>query len=297
MQGIYRILNISNGKHYIGSSQDIEQRLKRHMNSLRKGSHINLYLQSAWNKYGEFNFVGEVVEEVKGNSNIRLAREQVYLDIGFAEKILYNIAETANYPPCFEGEAHWLFGKHHTDEVCQKMSFSHTGKKLTEEHKANIGKANMGREVTEKTRDKIGVARTGNTDGAREYLALYNNQTGEVIPSGWNFKELCQKKGLDYSSLLPIVRGENICSLDGWQLLGNKGKLKELKQRLLNYPMFYNERTGKNISSGRNLKRLCRERGLNYTIMWNIRKGITKCSMGGWRLATKSEIACFSLVR
>jgi group I intron endonuclease len=78
MIGIYRIKNLVNGKCYYGSSKEIEKRLKRHRRELNNNIHINCVLQRAWNKYGENNFLFEVVEEC--NIDVLLEIEQNYLD-------------------------------------------------------------------------------------------------------------------------------------------------------------------------------------------------------------------------
>lgn len=78
MIGIYRIRNKVNGKCYYGSSKNIEKRWKRHKNDLKNNNH-NPLLQRAWNKYGENNFIFEVVEECE--LNILLETEQKYLDL------------------------------------------------------------------------------------------------------------------------------------------------------------------------------------------------------------------------
>jgi group I intron endonuclease len=48
--GVYWILNLVNGKVYIGSSVDVENRLQNHKKDLIAGKHRNPYLQRAWNK-------------------------------------------------------------------------------------------------------------------------------------------------------------------------------------------------------------------------------------------------------
>lgn len=77
-QGIYKILNLKNGKAYYGSSLNLEKRLYEHERNLRLGQHENKHLQNAWNKYSEDNFIFEVVEEVpfiedyeENNRNLR----------------------------------------------------------------------------------------------------------------------------------------------------------------------------------------------------------------------------------
>jgi group I intron endonuclease len=78
MIGIYRIRNLINEKCYYGSSKNIEKRWKTHLNQLRNKKHINCILQSAWEKYGENNFIFEIVEECEIQSLFDI--EQKYID-------------------------------------------------------------------------------------------------------------------------------------------------------------------------------------------------------------------------
>ena len=78
MIGIYRIKNLINGKCYYGSSKQIKKRWKTHLNQLRNQKHVNFILQSAWNKYGEDNFIFEIVEECKLEKLFET--EQKYID-------------------------------------------------------------------------------------------------------------------------------------------------------------------------------------------------------------------------
>jgi group I intron endonuclease len=79
MIGIYRIKNLVNNKCYYGSSKQIEKRFTRHRKELKNNIHINCILQRAWDKYGEDNFLFEIIEEC--NINVLLEREQRYLDL------------------------------------------------------------------------------------------------------------------------------------------------------------------------------------------------------------------------
>lgn len=54
--GLYLISNKSTGKVYIGSSSNLRKRRLTHMRQLRNGNHHNVYLQRAFNKYGESDF-------------------------------------------------------------------------------------------------------------------------------------------------------------------------------------------------------------------------------------------------
>ena len=60
--GIYCIENIVNNKKYIGMSRNIKRRWSEHKSHLNSNIHVNKYLQSAWNKYGENNFKFYIIE-------------------------------------------------------------------------------------------------------------------------------------------------------------------------------------------------------------------------------------------
>ena len=76
--GVYKITNIINGKIYVGSSKDIEDRWWHHKYELNSRIHKNTHLQNAWNKYKEHNFIFEIIEEC--SPQIQFEREQYYLD-------------------------------------------------------------------------------------------------------------------------------------------------------------------------------------------------------------------------
>ena len=91
MKGIYKIVNKVNQKFYLGSSVNLYKRMLRHFNSLRKNKHHNIYLQRAFNKYGEDNFEFVVIEECDNTCE----REQILLDeLDF--KMSYNVSKTAS---------------------------------------------------------------------------------------------------------------------------------------------------------------------------------------------------------
>ena len=60
---IYQITNLGNNKKYIGqTTQQPAVRWSQHKSTLKKNKCNNIYLQRAWNKYGENNFVFEMLE-------------------------------------------------------------------------------------------------------------------------------------------------------------------------------------------------------------------------------------------
>lgn len=60
--GIYKITNTVNGKVYIGQSEWVKKRIGAHKYKLDKGTHNNVHLQRAYDKYGADAFLFEVVE-------------------------------------------------------------------------------------------------------------------------------------------------------------------------------------------------------------------------------------------
>lgn len=75
---IYVLQCQNTNKVYVGSARNGNKRLRNHFNALRNGRHENSYLQRAWNKYGEANFSGRIIENC--TSRNRWCREQYWID-------------------------------------------------------------------------------------------------------------------------------------------------------------------------------------------------------------------------
>lgn len=78
ISGVYCIINVQNGKKYVGSSKNIYSRWLKHRATLRGNYHANSYLQNAWNKYGEDSFHFFIL--CKCSEESLLEREQEYID-------------------------------------------------------------------------------------------------------------------------------------------------------------------------------------------------------------------------
>jgi len=92
--GIYEIMNVVDGKKYIGSSKNVENRFKQHKGKLNRNVHNNVHLQNAWNKYGEESFVFEVIELCDKNDLLLI--EQKHLDSVTDWKEVYNIGKQSS---------------------------------------------------------------------------------------------------------------------------------------------------------------------------------------------------------
>ena len=126
--GIYRITCKSNGKFYVGSSRDLKFRWQQHRSDLRHNRHRNDKLQHSFNKYGEENFLFEVIETC--SEELLLEREQYFID---TTSPWFNLTPTAGSN----------YGWNHSDDTKKKISDSTRGvrnhkSKLSEEQIAYL---------------------------------------------------------------------------------------------------------------------------------------------------------------
>jgi len=161
VMGIYKITNIINNKFYICSAVNIYDRFLHHRKRLRGNYHNNIYLQRAFNKYGEDNFTFEVIEIVEDKS-VLLNREQYWLDYTqcYNEDIGYNLAYNAKSP---------MLGKKWTEEHKKKFIESRKCMKLSKEHIEALRKANVGKALSKEVKIKISEScKKAWTDDMRE---------------------------------------------------------------------------------------------------------------------------------
>lgn len=74
--GIYKIINIQNGRIYIGSAKEFKSRARQHFSSLRNNKHQNKFLQNDFNKCEEEAFEFHVILITEGNTEERRKVEQ-----------------------------------------------------------------------------------------------------------------------------------------------------------------------------------------------------------------------------
>lgn len=124
--GVYQLVNLKNGKTYIGSSNNLYRRIKEYLNplyitrNLKKG---NSAILSAILKYGYINFGIKILEIIEFESNQTktkikktiLAKEQYFINLIKPE---YNINLIAGSN----------LGRIYSEEVKLKMSLAKKGK-------------------------------------------------------------------------------------------------------------------------------------------------------------------------
>lgn len=144
--GIYKIINLINGRFYIGSAVQLNKRTKNHLYDLRANRHSNYKLQHDWLVHGEDNFSLEVIEEVKSAHLIE--REQFWMD---TLKPKYNIRLTAENS----------LGAKHSEESKIKVGLASKGRRHSEETKEFCRQINIGRQKSPETRKKLSEANIG----------------------------------------------------------------------------------------------------------------------------------------
>lgn len=157
-QVIYKIINLLNGKFYVGSTTNQKVRFRQHRKLLRGNRHHCKHLQAAWNMYGEEKFTFVIVEHISTEQSL-WAAEDVWLKEHVGKEHCYNVGTSADAPMRGRmGAAHPGFGKlMHQD---QKEAISTTLKAFYAEDYANHPR--VGTAHTEETKAKISAAKLEN---------------------------------------------------------------------------------------------------------------------------------------
>lgn len=144
--GIYRFLNITNGKSYIGRSNDLKHRYYEHINLLRKGIEPCTKLNRAWQKYGEDSFVYEVLCYCEEDMLNTLEKQYIQKYDSFKNR--YN---------CTKG-GDGILGYRHTAEAKEKIGRAARGKAYTDEEKKKMSERQKGRRLTEEHKKALSEA-------------------------------------------------------------------------------------------------------------------------------------------
>jgi group I intron endonuclease len=138
--GVYRIYFIGNDKSYIGLTKGFKGRSNQHLRVLRQDKHFNIYLQRAFNKYGEDNFRIELIEECDKSDLSK--KEKEYIRIYDSFKNGFNL--TTGGEECTISE-----------DVKKRISEKHKGKIIKAETRQKLREINLGKKLMQKTKDKI----------------------------------------------------------------------------------------------------------------------------------------------
>ena len=111
--GIYCFENLLDGKKYIGQSQDLDCRMRRHFRDLEKGKDCVKVLQNAWSKYGRDSFLFFIIEKCKIDDLDRLEIFYIRDWHTHVSEWGYNIALGGDVP---------MRGRKHSEATKKKLS-------------------------------------------------------------------------------------------------------------------------------------------------------------------------------
>jgi group I intron endonuclease len=163
---VYCILNVLNGKKYIGSAINFRKRKNVHLHHLRNKTHHSISLQRSFNKHGENYFKFFILEDMISDE-LHHNREQFYID--------------------FYKSANKLYGYN----ICPMVN-STKNRKVNQSTKEKIKFANLGKKHKLETIEKLKIIHKG------LHLGNKNGMYGKIGELSPNFgrkhtKEFCQK--------------------------------------------------------------------------------------------------------
>lgn len=170
--GVYRI-DLGGGWFYLGSSNDLNKRKRRHQGDLQRGKHCNQIAQRVFDKYGVFNF------SVIGRYPIDriLAEEQILLDAYCHNPKCANIATVAGIS---------MSGRNLSFEHRAALSAANMGKKrgpFTSEHRANLSASKIGKKHSDAARAAMSAAQIGNRHSDETRAKMSATRTGKKLTS------------------------------------------------------------------------------------------------------------------
>lgn len=155
--GIYRFVNVTNCKMYVGSAINLYRRRIGHIKELRANKHRNDYFQKAWLKHGEANFKFYVLEICE--KKVLLVREQHWLDLArsYHEDFGYNLNPIAGSN----------LGRVFSESFRLKAAARQTGIKHSDETKRRMSEAQSNRTRDPSIGLKISAAKKGKGVGRK----------------------------------------------------------------------------------------------------------------------------------
>lgn len=190
MSGIYEIVNLVNGKRYVGSAKNFVQRWYIHRRALVAGKHHSRHLQRAWNKHGSDAFEFREIEVCEPQDLIE--REQQALDrirpeynvatvAGSTLGVKYTDQGRANISAALKGKRK---GVPRSRESVEKTAAGHRGRKRSEETRARIAEKAAGRAFVRHNDDyraKLSAALKGKAKSPEQMAALQAGRARRVF--------------------------------------------------------------------------------------------------------------------
>jgi group I intron endonuclease len=281
--GIYSFKNLANGKQYIGSSINIENRIRQHLCALIHNKHHSILFQYAFNKYGWEYFEATIMEECTLEELHE--REQFYLDTirPFDSSIGYNISMDAIAPTrgrkinlsdeSMQKKRDRMLGNtitlgyHHTDDTRQRMSNSRKGRSPSEETLRKSREAHI-----------------------KTWAGLVSPD-GIVYPEITNLAEFCKIHNLNSGNIQALYKGTRE-QCKGWTTVdkyyvkkerSDKGKKTGRKEKRAKvWEGYLISPDGEKYKDIVDLRWFCEEQNINYCCIQRLYRNPGKRIYRGW---------------
>lgn len=174
--GVYKLYFDNDSRFYVGSTNDLQERLQAHVRAVNKQKHFNIYFQRLCLKLGIENLRFQIL--VKCPKEYLLKAEQWFVD---KLKPELNLAKTVGRPP----------------------KNRKRGYKMSEEAKLNISKAKTGQKIN----------RSNYTHSKETLEKISNSLKGRIITDEWKQKMREAKANGGKYSKLTLAQVKEIKSL------------------------------------------------------------------------------------
>jgi group I intron endonuclease len=203
--GVYCIFNTSNGRRYVGSSNNLWRRFTEHRRHLATGTHHNQFLQNDYVKSGPDSFLFFILQECSKTARILL--EQHWLDAVWDNKQqCYNLDSIAG------ARTTWVA----SEETKKRMSAAKKGKptgSCSELRREAIRKARLGKPHLFSAAGKQRMIESKQ----KTYNVQLVSPDGIVYGPITNLHAFCREHQLDRASMTRLISGKQK-RLGQWKL-------------------------------------------------------------------------------
>lgn len=236
---------MSKNRVYIGQTKmKFIKRFWHHRWKLRNNQHDNAFLQGAWNKSIEDDFVFEIVAIIDKNENMNEIEmnyiaefnsfnEGFNLTEGGDGKKSCPMSEDAKRIVGEKNRVHNL-GKKRSLETRKRMSESSPHRKLTPENKKKLRESRIGCKHSDEAKLKMREKKLGSNSPQAKINESQAKEIKERIMSGEKFTKIAESMSIG-SSIISSIAGERAWShiyVDGWDMFSKEYRNK-LKNKIL----------------------------------------------------------------